>query len=560
MSHGRFHSIEQSNPRAAVEAPESPGQAYEQALRKAKPQFRKARGVYYTPAPLAEHVVERTIGRLLEDQSTRPVRILDPACGAGVFLVLAYRRLLAWYAARHGRLTMDQRARILLDSIHGVDIDPHAVAMTEEALRNELMDGDAVVAEETRLADLSDNIRCGNALIGPDFPVAARNVANATPSVFPDAVAAGGFDAVIGNPPWGQKEIDKDPVVQRYLRQRYPSSAGIQDLFRPFIELGVRLTAEGGYFGMVLPDIVLLKNYQPTRRFLLDHLSLADIDWWGSSFAGATIDVATIIGRKRPAPVGHQVGVAVHDPKRPTRQNIPQADFAANPRQVFNLFLTPEQRSLLQRLADYPRLGDFFEIHEGIHSGNIRRELFITAAVDDTCRELYFGRDEIAPYRLKWHGRYVRLGAMPREKTRERYANLGQPQWHEREKLLVRRTGDHLLAAVDRAGRYASNNFFLVFPKKSGEIDLDGLCALLNSKFMTWYFRTVEPRQGRVFAELKIKHVRDFPLPTRGVELNDLGARRALAACDSALDQQIDRAVCELFGVRPGELGGSGPE
>src|SRR5206468_265145 len=120
-----------------------------------KPQLRKARGIYYTPAPLAEHVVERTIGRLLEGQTTRPVRILDAACGAGVFLVLAYRRLLAWHAARQGHLTMDQRERILLDGIHGVDIDPHAVKMTRQALRNELMAGDPAVAEKTPLPDMS---------------------------------------------------------------------------------------------------------------------------------------------------------------------------------------------------------------------------------------------------------------------------------------------------------------------------------------------------------------------------------------------------------------------
>src|SRR5262249_53233939 len=201
MSHGRFlcHSFDNWDLSVPIEADESPGQAYERALRGAKPQLRKARGVYYTPAPLAEHVVERTIGRLLEGETTRPVRILDPACGAGLFLVLAYRRLLAWHAARHGRLTMDQRARILLQGIHGVDIDPHAVKMTRQALRNELMDGDAVAGEETPLADPSDNIRCGNALIGPDFPVAVRNVADAAPSAFPDVFVAGGFDAVIGN-------------------------------------------------------------------------------------------------------------------------------------------------------------------------------------------------------------------------------------------------------------------------------------------------------------------------------------------------------------------------
>jgi hypothetical protein len=106
-----------------------------------------------------------------------------------------------------------------------------------------------------------------------------------------------------------------------------------------------------------------------------------------------------------------------------------------------------------------------------------------------------------------------------------------------------------VLAAVDREGRWASNNFFLVFPKRPCSLDLDGLCALLNSRFMTWYFRAIEPRQGRAFAELKIKHLTVFPLPegVAAARLNDLGRRRCE---DGSLDAVIDETVRELLGVR----------
>ena len=170
--------------------------------------------------------------------------------------------------------------------------------------------------------------------------------------------------------------------------------------------------------------------------------------------------------------------------------------------------------------------------------------------MDDSCRPLLFGRDEISPYELRWQGRYIRLAAMPAQRTPERYANLGRPEWHERRKLLVRRTGDFVLAAVDDHCRYASNNFFLVFPSRPCSLNLDGLCALLNSRFMTWYFRAIEPRQGRAFAELKIKHLSAFPLPARVCEpdgcqgLNQLGARRRN---DAALDGEADKLVRELF-------------
>ena len=625
--------------------PDILGQVYEQFLGKVirltaghrakveeKPQIRKAGGVYYTPTPIVEYIVANTVGRLVEgktpqeagglteafrpSKTRRPLAVLDPACGSGSFLLVAYQFLLDWYLKqytenddpqRHARgagpriyqfrngawrLTAAERKRILLAHIYGVDIDFQAVEVTKLSLLLKVLEGETEQSLERQrtlfhkdraLPDLAENIKCGNSLVGPDYydrsaPLlgpGGDDRINAFPweDEFAEVLGAGGFHAVIGNPPWGQKAIGDDESLKRYVRSRYPSAAGIYDLFRPFVERGVTLLDRGGWFGMVLPDIVLLKDYAQTRRFLLDHLSLHAIDWWGMAFSDAVIDAATIVGCRAPQPPDHQVRVGLHDAEQSFSHRIPQADFAANPRYAFNLFLTAEKRQVLERLAAFPRLGDCFEVHEGVHSGNIRKELFVDSAVDATCAELLFGRDEIAPYRLAWKGRFLRLGAVPAKKTPRRYANVGRREWHLRPKVLVRRTGDYVLAAVDARGRFASNNFFLVFPKRPCPLDLDGLCALLNSRFMTWYFRTIEPRCGRVFAELKIKHLATFPLPQDVEhhpacrELNRLGAERAALAeaaagpqpspdehtrierACTALDRQIDRAVAGAFGL-----------
>jgi hypothetical protein len=303
----------------------------------------------------------------------------------------------------------------------------------------------------------------------------------------------------------------------------------------------------------------------------LDELALSRIDWWGMAFRSAVIDAATIIGSKGAGSSERAVKVAVRDADSPLFHEIRQGDFRKNPRYTFNLYLTAEKRRVVASLDDCPKLGDFFEIHEGVHSGNIRSELFVQEETDETCRPLYFGRDEIRPYHLDWDGRFIRLGAMPARKTRDRYANAGKSRWHENPKVLVRRTGDYVLAAVDARGFYCSNNFFLVFPKAASCLSLDGLCALLNSRAITWYFRTIEPRKGRVFAELKIKHLRVFPLPlavgasNACVELNRLGEQRReiedrLAACAQMphernelgrvrdrLDEEINRRVVAEF-------------
>jgi hypothetical protein len=524
---------------------------------------RRARGVYYTPEPIVDYVVRHTIGPL---PSSPTLLVLDPACGGGYFLLAAYRILLDAYsdrgepdaprplererAAGNDRrpLTVPERIRVLDRHIHGVDADPRAVEVTRRSLLLEAMDGDVTGSsrESLRLearATLARQIRCGDAIVGPDFrPELSENPPGPHrvrpidwPVAFPEAFAghAPGFDVVLGNPPWGQKQVERHRVPWAYLRRRYRSLAGLADLFRPFVERAVTLVRPGGTWGMVLPDIVLLKDYEATRRFLLDELSLTHVDWWGAAFSTATIDVTTMIGRRVMPGPDHVVHVAVRDGETPVQHVLPQADFRRNEGLTFNLHLTPERRAILDHLAGYAKLGETCEMHEGVHSGNIRSELFVDRPVDASCRPLLFGRDEIAPYDLHWNGKHVRLSAVPPTRSPGRYANVGRPEWYERDKLLVRRTGDFVLAAVDRHRRYASNNFFLVWPTVDHPLSLDGLCALLNSPLITWFFRCIEPRRGRPFAELKIKHLRRFPIPGGTTEpalvrrLNTLGAARA---------------------------------
>ncbi|MBN1514189.1 MAG: N-6 DNA methylase [Phycisphaerae bacterium] len=537
---------------------------------------RKAGGVYYTPQQIVDHVVRHTIGPLWPSPA---LRILDPACGGGFFLLAAYRALLDAYSD-HRQLAVPDRIELLRRHIHGVDIDAQAVEVTRRSLLLEALGGDAAAPPSAMLqrearAILARNICCGNAIVGPDFREES-SAADAIdwPAAFPDAFQHDppGFDAVVGNPPWGQKDIVKDGAIWAYLRRRYRSLAGIADVFRPFVERAVTLVRPGGAWGMVLPDIVLLKDYVETRRFLLDELSLTHADWWGMAFSSASIDVATLIGRRVPAPTGHAVQVSLRDRGTVTEHVLQQDDFRRNERLAFNLHLTPERRDILDHLACFPTLGQVCEIHEGVHSGNIRSELFVDRPVDASCRPLLFGRDEISPYELRWNGKHIRLSVLPVSRTRDRYANAGRPQWHDREKVLLRRTGDFVLAAVDRERRYASNNFFVVFSRVPSALTLDGLTALLNSPLITWFFRCIEPRQGRAFAELKIKHLRRFPVPFGTVDpalvqsLNGLGAyraelagrlrlaheeeeRQAITRVMRETDRQIAGAVFAIFGL-----------
>ncbi len=155
-----------------------------------KPEVRKAGGVFYTPKYIVDYIVENTVGNLVRDKSPDEIsklRILDPACGSGSFLLGAYQKLLdhhlQWYASHReaaaGRiqfhsdggptLTLPERARILKNNIFGVDIDPQAVEITMMSLYVKALEGQRVVPEgKDLLPRLSKNVVCGNSLVGTD--------------------------------------------------------------------------------------------------------------------------------------------------------------------------------------------------------------------------------------------------------------------------------------------------------------------------------------------------------------------------------------------------------
>ena len=177
-----------------------------QAKIEEKPEVRKAGGVYYTPVYIVDYIVKNTVGKLVEGKKAGPgggvshLKILDPACGSGSFLIGAYQFLLDWhrdqylndnpekwskgktpriYQSHKGewRLTTDERKRILLNNIYGVDIDHQAVEVTKLSLLLKVLEGEdeqsigkqMKMFQERVLPDLSNNIKCGNSLIGPDF-------------------------------------------------------------------------------------------------------------------------------------------------------------------------------------------------------------------------------------------------------------------------------------------------------------------------------------------------------------------------------------------------------
>lgn len=322
-----------------------------QARVEEKPEVRKAGGVYYTPKYIVDYIVQKTVGELvnsgrprgkgaarttISDNGIPAIKILDPACGSGSFLIAAYQCMLDAYleyysglqekgTARRAptagrdeklrqrslkerkiyqvrdnefRLTIGEKQRILQEHIFGVDIDSQAVEVTKLSLLLKLLEGENrestgylfKYSDIKLLPNLSENIKCGNSLIGSDFYDAEQKDLFADEEAsrrlnvfdwgvgFPEVFKKGGFDVVIGNPPYVRQEGLGE--YKEYFSNHYQVYHGVADMYAYFIEKGIGLLKKDGLFGIIVANKWMRAGYgEPLRRFLKSKEILEIVDF-----------------------------------------------------------------------------------------------------------------------------------------------------------------------------------------------------------------------------------------------------------------------------------------
>ena len=281
-----------------------------QNLKELQQSRRKKDGIFYTPDYIVRYIVDNSLGAYLHEHEEKVkeefklkgnikdriyekreqqayykyqdilqnIKVVDPACGSGAFLVyvfdylLAENRRVASILGNNLFATENYIKSILQNNIYGVDLNEESVEITKLSLWLK------TAQKGKKLTDLDNNIKCGNSLIDDPKIVGLRafNWHNEFPQIF----KRGGFDVVIGNPPYVDSEnmTKHSPTERSYIAHKFASATGNWDLFIPFVQLSADLLKDGGLCSMIVPNKLLSADYSESiRSYMQDQGSLTNL-------------------------------------------------------------------------------------------------------------------------------------------------------------------------------------------------------------------------------------------------------------------------------------------
>jgi len=587
-----------------------------QAKVEEKPEVRKAGGVYYTPAYIVNYIVQNTVGKQIEgkspsalagDKATPPFRVLDMACGSGSFLLGAYQFLLdhclKWYQDNPSKkqdkavyqnakgetcLTIAERKRILTTHIFGVDIDPQAVETTKLSLLLKALEGENDTSlsrqmslfHERALPNLSDNIKCGNSLIASDFSMIPEDFIRVRafdwPAQFPDAIEAGGFDAVIGNPPYIPIEMMLDDE-RIYYQRVYPQLERKYDTGVIFILKALRLIKPSGFVGYISSITWETgENFAKLRGLMFTQHGVDQvINLPFNTFADAYVDTGVYILCAKPT---HEYLIYRYS-KKSKITSLKDAALVTVPTTLivapdFRLVLDPNAQRIFVRAssdAGFKPLGEFTKSTQGLAAGRFQQAAFAKSS------DWYpFGeRAQAYRYSLTIDKRsFVYMKDKPSLK----------PFYEAEPKILIRR----IINRQDRLDacycdekivlKKDINPFILTVTKPYPKFVL----GIINSQLLSYlYVNTSAIATKDDFRQTTLAELRRLPIPFPDFDnnsdkkrhdnlvelvdkmlaltpkLRDATSEAEKAALQNAVattDAQIDRLVYELYGLTDEEI------
>jgi adenine-specific DNA-methyltransferase len=590
-----------------------------------KPEVRKAGGVYYTPKYIVDYIVKNTVGKIIETLPPKEIaqkRFADIACGSGSFLIGVYDYLLDYHkkyyteklqgktdidarSEDHGNveykdgqwvLTLKLKQEILLNNIYGVDIDAQAVEVTQLSLFLKMLEEENVSSTQAKqgalfskvLPDLSKNIVCGNSLIGWDIMNGQLfendELKKLNPmdyeAVFPTIMRGGGFDAVVGNPPYG---ANLDEGGKNYIKNNFKTFKYRYDSYIYFIEKALDIIKKGGWLGYITPELWLkLENCDALRIYISNNSSVSRIKICGENvFTQAIINTIVVLLNK----TSLQTDIVFESDKE--TWVLLNVDWKSAKGLAIDYRLRKETRLIVDKIkfcsTPLSTYGDSiqgitpYDKYRGHSSDLIKKRGFHADQKFDESYGKWLDGKNVGRYDLGWSGEWLKYGewlGAPRE-----------PKFFSGERILFREVpgkNKRIQSVIAVETLYHGHSITPFISHKNSNFDLKFFLGISNSKLISWYAGLILPNFGKeVFPKLNpqdIKAIPIFPIDQNIPEekasydkiINNvtqmLNAKKQLAAaltdsdknfyqnqCNS-LDRQIDKLVYELYGLTEEEI------
>lgn len=515
---------------------------------------RKKDGVFYTPKYITKYIVENTVGRLCEEKKSElgfreeeyykgrkrrqketleglikilddyrdwllKLTICDPACGSGAFLNQALDFLIKEHRyideLKHkllggGLVFSDIETTILENNIYGVDINEESVEIAKLSLWLR------TAQPRRKLNDLSSNIKCGNSLI--DDPKVAGNKAFKWEEEFSDVFAKGGFDVVIGNPPYvTSKGENFSKEIKEYFLIKYKYSIYQIDLYLLFLEKSLSLIHTNGISSLIIPNAWLNNLFlQKVRQLFMQVGSIYNVvNMPSGTFLEANVDTIIITyGRKK-----RRLKIQLENCINTNFVELGEVDqnkWINSENSLINIYLTDEISDIIDKInRSSGQLEDITEIGRGVgvyhkrvgHTKEfIEKDPYQSEEKKDHSFIPYLKGRHLSPWNVVWdNNNFISYGKW--------LAEPRHPSLFDGPRIVLRQIPSKKLIATYLEKQFVTDQSVFIARFNSEFSNIAKSCtAIINSSLAIFYFRFVHSEFDDLFPKVKLLHFKKFPI------------------------------------------------
>ena len=509
---------------------------------------RKKDGIFYTPQYITKYIVENSIKNWLDDkrkelgeddlpklnekdyifdiakknytknyrkhiefwqqyrEAVRNIKVIDPACGSGAFLITAFEFLLNYNKYLDDKifdlvgtsdLFSDRTKEILQNNIFGVDLNKESVEITKLSLWLKTAD------KNKTLASLENNIKCGNSLI--DDPEIAGDLAFNWEKEFPEVFANGGFDIVVGNPPYVLCQPSNTSEQTLKFYNGFEVSSYKIDLYHLFFEKGIILSKNNAYISFITPNTYLVNKYNlKLREFILKNTQIKEIiNYKNIVFEDANVDVSTIILKKINSS-NESIKILLsskNENKIILEKN--QNDWLKDSERIFNL-----KKEFPINFSNCISLKEIAKTYFGIQAFDKKSSISLKKE-NEKYLPIIDGAD-IFRYQIAKYNQYFNF-------IDDNIKSGGDYKVYEKERIVVRQIGKTPIIGYCGANILTSNTIYNIF-STTDKFDLKYLFSLLNSKLLKKYWEYKYNDNKNLFPKIKGYQLDDLPLVNISLE------------------------------------------